>query len=60
MNTKTRKILKDFVGSSTGDESDVLDVQKKNQSKIVGPKTGLIERVDRVLLVEDGRQLLHG
>jgi len=54
---KKEKVFDDFL---EGDEEQVNQTQKKeNKKKKIQEKTGLIERIDKVLVTNDGRQLLR-
>ncbi len=47
-------ILNDFL-----DEKEVIDLEKKKNKKRIIERTGLIERIDKVYVTNDGRQLLR-
>ena len=53
-NEKTNKALDEFLG----DEEQNVQPQK-GKKKLITAKEGLIERVDKILVTEDGRQLLR-
>jgi ferritin-like metal-binding protein YciE len=57
MENNVEKALSNFVGASEEDElTKKIEAQKK---QLLNSKTGLIERVDRIFVTEDGRQLLR-
>jgi hypothetical protein len=56
MENKVKKALSDFV-----DEPQVEEMTDTRKAKevVLNERTGLIERLDRVLVTSDGRQLLR-
>ncbi len=54
---KKEKIIDAFLGEELIDQEE-QEKKEKNKKKIQ-EKTGLIERIDRVLITNDGRQLLR-
>jgi hypothetical protein len=55
MENKLATTLDDFIGVP-----ETTGTTKVDNSKVVlGKKTGLIERVDKIYVTEDGRQLLR-
>lgn len=56
MNTDLNKTLNDFIG-----DTDEMEKKKDDNTKkeILNQKSGLIERVDRIFVTSDGRQLLR-
>ena len=55
MNDK-EKVLNDFIDDDEMSFDEKVCEQKK---EILNSKTGLIERVDKIYVTEDGRQLLR-
>jgi hypothetical protein len=53
MKKNVEKNLDDFLGMDSPEKPNV------DKKKLIDEKTGLIERVDRVLITKDGRQLLR-
>jgi len=52
---KINKLIDEFNG-----EDNLQETNKKNKSKkVINEREGLIERVDKVLITNDGRQLLR-
>ena len=60
MDEKDVTILEDFVGEDI-EEQEIKKKRKiKNEKKkIIKERDGLIERIDKTLVTEDGRQLLR-
>ena len=55
MEKNTKKAVADFI-----DEPDVEEIDNLNRKKVVlDEREGLIERVDKIYVTEDGRQLLR-
>jgi len=54
MENKIKKALSNFV-----EEENVQPQNKPEKKKILDERSGLIERVDRVYVTNDGRQLLR-
>lgn len=54
-NNKEKKSIDDLLDEF----NDVKKSQKQKKAVIMGEKTGLIERVDRIFVTSDGRQLLR-
>ena len=55
MEKNTKKAVDDFI-----DEPEVEEVDNLNRKKVVlDEREGLIERVDKIYVTEDGRQLLR-
>ena len=57
MEKKAEKALNDFVDLPEEDEVDVKD--KKEKKVVLDEREGLIERVDKIYVTGDGRQLLR-
>jgi hypothetical protein len=53
MENKTEKAINDFIGNPEELETN------ENVKTILYEKEGLIERVDKILITNDGRQLLR-
>lgn len=52
---KLNKVMDEF-----NEEDNLQETKKKNKSKkVINEREGLIERIDRVLVTNDGRQLLR-
>ena len=59
MEKNTKKAVDDFVDDFV-DEPDVEEIDNLNRKKVVlDEREGLIERVDKIYVTEDGRQLLR-
>jgi hypothetical protein len=60
METNVEKILNDFVGTSETIE-ELEEKEKINTTKkvILDEREGIIERVDKILITKDGKQLLR-
>lgn len=57
MENKSEKALNDFLELSQVEKEKI---QKENDKKIIlNKREGLIERVDKIFITEDGRQLLR-
>ena len=56
MDKSKENALNDFVGDP---EEDKKDENKDQKKKVLKSRSGLIERIDRKLVTEDGRQLLR-
>ena len=56
MKDTNEKALNDFLGSQ---EPKTPEQQPDNKSTILDEREGLIERVDKVLVTRDGKQLLR-
>jgi len=55
MEKNTKKAVDDFI-----DEPEVEEIDNLNRKKVVlDEREGLIERVDKIYVTEDGRQLLR-
>ena len=57
MDKNINKTLNDFLGSEEQENKVVKENEVKTTKKI-SYRDGLIERVDKKLIVEDGRQML--
>lgn len=57
MKKKAEKALNDFVDLPEEDEVDVKD--QKEKKVVIDEREGLIERVDKIYVTGDGRQLLR-
>ena len=51
---KLNKVIDEF-----NEEDNLQETKKKNEKKVINEREGLIERIDRVLVTNDGRQLLR-
>lgn len=58
MKNTNEKALNDFLEVEEEPKTD-CDVELTTKSKILDEREGLIERVDRILVTSDGRQLLR-
>jgi len=56
MNKNINKTLNDFL--SDEEQENQLNNTPKNNNKKIKSKDGLIERINKKLIVEDGRQML--
>ena len=54
MENKTKKALDDFI-----DEPQVTEEDKHQKKVVLDEREGLIERVDKILVTKDGKQLLR-
>jgi len=60
MENKVEKALNDFIDAP--ENKDEMGVKKENKNikkEVLDEREGLIERVDRVFVTNDGRQLLR-
>jgi hypothetical protein len=57
MENNVKKTLDNFLGAS--DNEMVLDTQNNKKKVIIKERDGLTERINPIILVEDGRQLLR-
>lgn len=57
MKKDVNNVINDFIGQ---DNNEILDIQEQNKVKrvILKERDGLIERLDRVYLDKNGKQLL--
>lgn len=51
---KEIKNLDEFLNNQNSENQE-----KEKSQTVIQPKTGLVERVDRKLIIEDGRELLR-
>ena len=58
MEKQTEKAIDNFVGLSD-EEKEILEKEKNAKKVILDEREGLIERIDRILVTNDGRQLLR-
>ena len=60
MENKVEKALDDFVETPESEEEKNVKKENKNVKKVIlDEREGLIERIDRVLVTKDGKQLLR-
>lgn len=60
MKNKVEKALENFVVTPETEEELVEKAKKDNAKKVVlDEREGLIERVDKILVTKDGKQLLR-
>jgi ABC-type protease/lipase transport system fused ATPase/permease subunit len=60
MENKIEKALENFVETPETEEELVEKAKKDNAKKVVlDEREGLIERVDKILVTKDGKQLLR-
>jgi hypothetical protein len=61
MEDNVEKALNDFIETpiSEEDEKEVKEENKNVKKVILDEREGLIERVDRILITKDGKQLLR-
>ena len=58
MKNNVEKAIDNFIGVT--DNQEETDIQQTNAKKVVlDEREGLIERIDRVLVTKDGKQLLR-
>lgn len=58
-NEKNKKELKNELDSFLDEEvKNVENLTDSEDVEVIIPKTGLVERVEKTLIVQDGRQLL--
>ena len=57
MEKNVNKALSDFIGVSEVEQNEKKDVNSKKV--ILDEREGLIERVDRIYVTKDGKQLLR-
>ena len=58
METKVKKAINDFI-NDPNEELESIKQANEAKKEILGTRTGLIERVDKIYVTEDGRQLLR-
>ena len=60
MENKVEKALDDFVEMPESEDEKNVKKENKNVKKVIlDEREGLIERIDRVLVTKDGKQLLR-
>jgi hypothetical protein len=59
MNKDLDKILDEFISDDENEEVKFNEKVKQAKKELLTTKSGLIERVDKILVTEDGRQLLR-
>lgn len=57
MDKSKEKLLNDFL--SDGEKTEFDEKVKKQKKELLANRSGLIERIDRQFITEDGRQLLR-
>ena len=59
MKNNVKKVLDTFVNEPELDEEAQKKADEAKKNVILTEKSGLIERVDKIFVTEDGRQLLR-
>jgi flagellar basal body P-ring protein FlgI len=60
MENKVEKALDGFLETLESEDEKNLKIETKNVKKVIlDEREGLIERIDRVLVTKDGKQLLR-
>lgn len=60
MENKIEKAIDKFVDVTQTEEVKPKSKTNSRTNSILSERDGLVERVDRVMVVRDGRELLHG